>query len=199
MKKKTIITVCIIALMMAGMSTFAKENPYGKLDTRYDKFKVSKTIDERNMIEKVKNEVKDAWEDVEKYNDINKKYYSTITLSDLGDLNNNPEKYLDSSEVDVKYILKVISSYRKELPIGSVLPLIYIKKDGKEVIVAYKESDGTNVYKKSKIEKSTESIKNNDIQKIPDDLNKIKNTSANWKEIKSKRSVKGKEKLKITN
>lgn len=185
--------------MMAGMSTFAKENPYGKLDTRYDKFKVSKTIDERNMIEKVKNKVKDAWEDVEKYNDINRKYYSTITLSDLGDLNNNPEKYLDSSEVDVKYILKVISSYRKELPIGSVLPLIYIKKDGKEVIVAYKESDGTNVYKKSKIEKNTESIKNNDIQKIPDDLNKIKNTSTNWKEIKSKRSVKGKEKLKITN
>lgn len=188
-KKKIIITVFIVTIIIVSMNTFAKENPFGKLDTRYDKLKVNKTIAEKDRIEKVKNKVKDAWEDIEKYNNINKNYYSRITLSDLGDLNNNPEKYLDSSEVDVKYLLNVINSYRKELPIGSVLPLIYVKKDGTEVVVAYKEADGTNTYKKSKIVKNTESIKANGIKKTSDD----------WKEIKSTVTVKGKEKLKINN
>ena len=46
----------------------------------------------------------------------------------------------------VQSILKeVISPNFNELPIGSVMPLILINKDGNEIILGYKQTDGTNV------------------------------------------------------
>jgi len=48
---------------------------------------------------------------------------------------------------------KNLPSYTDEVPLGSIVPVMYISHDKKEMLYCYKESDGTNVMKKIELDK----------------------------------------------
>ncbi|SKC39080.1 hypothetical protein [Maledivibacter halophilus] len=163
-KKKVLILIGVLTILMTSLSVFAysKQNIYTGLYNHYENSKAKKMQNETkelttkrvDKLEKVKNRIEDSWKNIEKNISIDKNEYITVTLFNSKDLYRNPEEYLNLSKEHFSYISHVIQLNKRKLPKGSIIPIVYIKKDGTKVIVASKKADGTNIYYKSDIKKN---------------------------------------------
>ncbi|KXG73609.1 hypothetical protein [Thermotalea metallivorans] len=145
MKKKTIgILLIIIFAVSIGFSYATKIRDNYIKDIRNSTGLIQL---ENDKAEKAKIRVNKVWEELESSYSIDTENYIQTGPGCLDILKEyfEPEQAFTIAD-------DVISPYLKELPLGSILPLIYVKKDGTEVIFMYKEADGTNVLKKSILE-----------------------------------------------
>jgi hypothetical protein len=151
MKKNLVLSIIlVVSLCLSGViyaSTVANENVESK-DTTSESVRAEnhKKVDER---------LNTVWQDIKKTHSINEDEYIELDIDKLNQfINGQLEGFTDKElVVEMKKILR--NNYFK-VPVGSTKPKILLNKNAKEIVLAYKESDGTNTLSSfKKAEKKT--------------------------------------------
>lgn len=138
MKRKVIIIFAISFLLLSVISGVTNASSQTKKQQIL-------TEQQKQHRMKVKTNVNRALMDIIQTFEIDQSQYVQIdAITGLSEFSIGQGFIKDKNTVQ-RILKEVISPNLNELPIGSVLPLILISKDGNEVIFGYKQADGNNV------------------------------------------------------
>lgn len=133
------------------------------ITTSYAAIKASSIVDKPNKVkyiehiskmpedirEKKEKHLTKVREDIKKSFNINENDYKLITLIDMQALSNGGIVENDDKTFHEK-AANVIDEATTNLPIGSIMPMIFI--NSKTLVFTYKDKDGTNIMKKYEFE-----------------------------------------------
>lgn len=144
-KKTIFIAIALITITLLSTQVFALQKKESKVRLGVN----ASTTAEKESIERVENRLNDAWDDIKYTFNLDDTNYTMLNFTtDLADFSqgNYPgftDKKLinESSEV----IYKLYSNPAK----GSTIPVILINSKMDNIILCYKEQDGTNVMKQA--------------------------------------------------
>ncbi|SHJ93863.1 hypothetical protein [Paramaledivibacter caminithermalis] len=142
MKKKSIVFLLITILSIVSISGFA----LNERKTGWSKNHIVQNKAHEEANRQIEAKILDAWTDIENTFGINiNKYYV------VGELESEKLRHYFGEETT--YLrFNVIRPIADEVPLGSIVPVMYISHDKKEILYCYKEPDGTNVMKKIKLD-----------------------------------------------
>lgn len=104
------------------------------------------TPEQKHRKDLVDQRVNDSWNDIKKtFGITDRDKYFQLDISNFNSFQQG-KGVIDAEQAKSIY-KEIIAPYLNELPVGSIRPLILINNDGKEVIFAYKEKDGSNIVK----------------------------------------------------
>jgi len=143
--RKSIISICLIVILsIVSISSFAlneRKTGFLKSNNRQS----SKQKEAASQIERI---ILDAWTDIEDTFNIDINNYYVVRASDFKGISN----YFEEEE-GTYIFLNIVSPILSKVPQGSIVPVLYIRHDKKEMLFCYKEADGTNIMKKINLNK----------------------------------------------
>lgn len=154
--------ICIFILSLFAFSMIVVfNNTSGTIDLAKKEFPPNLTEEQKKHIEKINKKLEAAWSDIKTGFNINETQYFQVDLSKLH-LFGKGQGFISDTNKTKSILKNVINPNLDNVPIGSIQPLILINFNGDEVLFCYKEADGTNVLRKSKLNNEdwvTEEIK----------------------------------------
>lgn len=155
MKKNLVLgIILIISICLSGViyaSTVVKETEVKRTN--------AETLENKKKVDTRLNAV---WQDIKKTHNINEDDYIELDVDKLNQFINGQLEGFTDKEL-VAEMNKILKENYFKVPVGSTKPKILLNKNAKEIVLAYKESDGTNTLSSfKKAEKNT--IKSDAIQ-----------------------------------
>ena len=147
MKKNLVLgIILIISICLSGViyASTVKETEVKRTS--------AETLENKKKVDARLNTV---WQDIKKTHNINEDDYIELDIDKLNQLINGQLEGFTDTEL-VAEMNKVLKENYFKVSVGSTKPKILLNKNAKEIVLAYKESDGTNtlsIFKKA--EKNT--------------------------------------------
>jgi len=153
MKKRIGVGILILVICVSLLIVYTAANNYTDL-SKFDIPDQKLTEKQEKYMEKLlEKRGKDRKDIINGFAIEESKYYK-IEINNLDKLLKGEGTKIDT-EVTKSIVKNAIVPYMNTLPLHSVLPVVYVSLDGKEVLFCYKEADGTNVMKCSIYENNT--------------------------------------------
>jgi len=153
MKKRIGVGILILVICVSLLIVYTAANNYTDL-SKFDIPDQKLTKKKKKYMEKLlEKRGKDRKDIINGFAIEESKYYK-IEINNLDKLLKGEGTKIDT-EVTKSIVKNAIVPYMNTLPLHSVLPVVYVSLDGKEVLFCYKEADGTNVMKCSIYENNT--------------------------------------------
>lgn len=141
-----IISICLSGVIYASTVVANRNNEFQNSVSQNQRIENHKRVETR---------LSAVWQDIKKTHNINEDDYIELDINKLnlfisGKLEGFADKEL------VAEMNKILREKYFKLPIGSTKPKILLNKNAEEIVLAYKESDGTNtICSFKKVEKNT--------------------------------------------
>lgn len=151
MKFKKITLLFISILCIGGISVLVGNSSESPKDFKLKALNKTKiktrpmTKEEKIHFAKVDKRISNAHKDMKKIIDKNIKDYESLTLHDIVVLSQGKFTPIKDTKFSKK-ILELIEEDLSPKKEGAIEPIVLVKKDKTEVIVAHKYEDGTNTY-----------------------------------------------------
>lgn len=137
--------LCVLSIMIISSVAFA----YTKISRSKE---ITKILTESNKIQilaDMNKELEIVKEDIKKTHELSGQDYLEIDLNNIASFTQG--KVTGFSDIEFTQTAStIIFKAIENSPIGSLKPIILVKKDKTEILVAYKDKDGNNVLEKSK-------------------------------------------------
>lgn len=154
-KKLIILVTIVICSIIVSAPIFAN-----KLLNSQDDLKAKSEVDKRNSQEyttltkkqqesksKIEAKLNDAWKDIKGEFNIKEESYLRVDLGGISDVING--KYPEFNDPEyIKEINCILDENLANIPQGSLIPNILLKKDKTEILYTYKLADGSNSFQR---------------------------------------------------
>lgn len=128
------ISVCLSGVIYASTTVKDRNNEYKNSVSENQRIQNHKKVDAR---------LSAVWQDIKKTHNINEDDYIELDINKLNlFISGKLEGFTDIELVDE--MNKILKEKYFKLPIGSTKPKILLNKNAEEIVLAYKESNGTN-------------------------------------------------------
>lgn len=129
-----IISICLSGVIYASTTVADRSNESLNSASENQIIENHKKVDAR---------LSTVWQDIKKTHNINEDDYIELDINKLNlFISGKLEGFMDKDLVDE--MNKILREKYFKLPIGSTKPKILLNKNAEEIVLAYKESDGTN-------------------------------------------------------
>ena len=156
-RKKFIISSLAVLVLLSSTTVFAVTRG-GIIDPRIEAIqkndkqqitnKATLSPEAKAKNEKIDKMLEAAWNDIKSEYEIDEQQYTIFNMDNLSTLlTGEVEKFSDKDYLDK--IRPMIEQYVFNAPKYSTSPVILVKNDKSEIIVAYKDNDGNNILKKA--------------------------------------------------
>ncbi len=129
-----IITVCLSGVIYASTAVADRSNESQNSVSENQRIENHKKVDAR---------LSAVWQDIKKTHNINEDDYIELDIKKLNLLIGGKLEGFTDKDL-VAEMNKILREKYFKVPIGSTKPQILLNKNAKEIVLAYKESDGTN-------------------------------------------------------
>jgi len=153
MKKRIWIGILVLVICFSALFVYTAANNYSDL-SKFNMPNQKLTEKQQKYMEKVIEKLSKDRKDVIDGFAIDESKYYKIEIDNLDKFLKGEGAIVDI-EVTKSIVMNAIFPYMDTLPLESVLPIVFVSFDGKEVLFCYKEVDGTNVMKYSLYENNT--------------------------------------------
>lgn len=153
MKKRIGVGILILVICVSLLIVYTAANNYTDL-SKFNMPNQKLTEKQEKYMEKLLEKLNKDRKDVVNGLAIEESKYYKIEIDNLDKFLKGEGTNIDT-EVTKSIVKNAVFPYMDTLPLESVLPIVYVSFDGKEVLFCYKEADGTNVMKRSIYENNT--------------------------------------------
>lgn len=136
--------VCVLSILVISGTAFA----YTKVSHSKNITKILTDSQKIEISTDMNKEFENVKQDIKKTHQINTKDYVEIDLNDLSSFTQGTLTGFNDKEF-TQTASTVIFKAMNDSPVGSLKPIVLVKNDKKEILVAYKDNDGNNILEKS--------------------------------------------------